>query len=185
MPGAERGCKIAVAAQRAKGRLVRREEVHVLDLQRSYGEALVLVLAEHGVAASHAGAQGLAGTADDRVVVLVGDAQIALDRRKSVDEVVAAVKRADPRGHEATRDQTATRRASDLDLLSPRERAVLQGLVDGRSGDAIAELLQISPHTVRTHVQNLLGKLGATSRLEAAGIAFDAGMRPSSTEVRV
>lgn len=58
-----------------------------------------------------------------------------------------------------------------VDQLTPREREVLQLLVEGASGQSIARSLGISPNTVRTHVQNVLTKLQVSSRLEAATFA--------------
>ena len=66
-----------------------------------------------------------------------------------------------------------------VELLSPREREVLQELVDGRSHEVAAEDLYISPHTFRTHVKNILTKLGAHSSIEAVSIAVCAGVRPT------
>lgn len=52
--------------------------------------------------------------------------------------------------------------------LTPREREVLAILAEGGNNDAIAQALVISPQTARTHIQNVLTKLGVHSRLEAA-----------------
>jgi DNA-binding NarL/FixJ family response regulator len=57
--------------------------------------------------------------------------------------------------------------------LSVREREVLALLGRGRSNELIGEVLFISPHTVRTHIQNILEKLGFHSRLEAASFAME------------
>lgn len=62
-----------------------------------------------------------------------------------------------------------------LDLLSGRERQVLQLLAAAHSLDQIAKQLGISPNTVRTHVQNVITKLGVNSRLEAVLLAQRAG----------
>jgi DNA-binding CsgD family transcriptional regulator len=55
--------------------------------------------------------------------------------------------------------------------LTSREREVLRLLVAGRSNKEIAAALFISPKTASVHVSNILGKLGASSRTEAAAIA--------------
>ena len=55
--------------------------------------------------------------------------------------------------------------------LTSREREVLRLLVAGRSNKEIAGALFISPKTASVHVSNILGKLGASSRTEAAAIA--------------
>jgi len=52
--------------------------------------------------------------------------------------------------------------------LSPREREVLRLVADGRDNSAIARELVISPYTVRNHVSNILLKLGAENRVQAA-----------------
>jgi DNA-binding NarL/FixJ family response regulator len=60
--------------------------------------------------------------------------------------------------------------------LSPREREVLALVADGLKTSGIAEELVISPETARTHVQNVLGKLGVHSRLEAASFVIENGL---------
>jgi DNA-binding NarL/FixJ family response regulator len=55
--------------------------------------------------------------------------------------------------------------------LTSREEAVLALIASGATNAEIAEELSISVHTVKSHVQNLLRKLGVSSRREAAQIA--------------
>jgi DNA-binding NarL/FixJ family response regulator len=55
-----------------------------------------------------------------------------------------------------------------INQLTRREKQVLVLLAEGASSEAIAEELVISPQTARTHIQNVLSKLGVHSRLEAA-----------------
>lgn len=66
-----------------------------------------------------------------------------------------------------------------LRALSPREREVLALLAGGATNADAGAALGISPQTVRTHVANLLGKLGVNSRLEAAVMARQEGVVPS------
>ncbi len=66
-----------------------------------------------------------------------------------------------------------------LSGLTDREREVLQCMVDGLPRSEIAQRLFVSANTVRTHTQNLLGKLGCHSGLEAVSLALRLGMRPS------
>jgi DNA-binding NarL/FixJ family response regulator len=56
--------------------------------------------------------------------------------------------------------------------LTRREREVLALLAQGADNQAIAQRLVISPQTARTHIQNILGKLGVHSRLEAAAFVI-------------
>ena len=66
--------------------------------------------------------------------------------------------------------------ADPLDVLTSRRLEVLHALVDGLSRAAIGERLFLSRNTVRSHIQGLLGRLGAHSTLEAVAIARAAGM---------
>jgi len=52
--------------------------------------------------------------------------------------------------------------------LSSREHEVLQRIVAGDSNKMIARALGLSPHTVKRHVANILDKVGARSRAQAA-----------------
>ena len=63
-----------------------------------------------------------------------------------------------------------------LRSLSDRERQVLDLLVRGYSNRRIAEACYLSLNTVRTHVQNVLVKLGVHSKLEAAALAVRQGL---------
>jgi DNA-binding NarL/FixJ family response regulator len=67
--------------------------------------------------------------------------------------------------------------------LTPREREVLQAMVDGLNRTQIAQRLGLSANTVRTHTQNLLAKLDLHSALEAVTLAMRAGMRPADSDV--
>jgi DNA-binding NarL/FixJ family response regulator len=60
--------------------------------------------------------------------------------------------------------------------LTKRERAVLALLAEGADNDGIAQALVISPQTARTHIQNVLTKLGVHSRLEAAAFVRQNGI---------
>ena len=63
-----------------------------------------------------------------------------------------------------------------LRSLSERERQVLALLVRGYSNRRIADACLLSLNTVRTHVQNVLVKLGVHSKLEAAALAVRQGL---------
>ncbi len=63
-----------------------------------------------------------------------------------------------------------------LESLTPREAEILSCLAAGKSGVKIAEELKIAPLTVRTHVRNMMSKLGVHSRLEAVVFGVKHGL---------
>jgi DNA-binding NarL/FixJ family response regulator len=64
--------------------------------------------------------------------------------------------------------------------LTTRERQVVLLLAEGKGHRAIADELLVSPHTARTHIRNVMRKLGAHSRLEAIAMARDDGLLASA-----
>jgi DNA-binding CsgD family transcriptional regulator len=60
--------------------------------------------------------------------------------------------------------------------LTPREREVLTLLTEGRSNQAIADTLFISPRTAKNHVASILAKLGVESRAAATAYALRQGL---------
>ena len=76
----------------------------------------------------------------------------------------------------ARRDRTESERL--VESLTPREQQVLRCMVAGLGRQAVADRLYLSPHTVRTHMQNVLGKLGVHSTLAAVALARRAGVGP-------
>jgi PAS domain S-box-containing protein len=65
--------------------------------------------------------------------------------------------------------------AAGKGVLSPREHQVVELLASGNTGEEVAERLGISPATVRVHVRNATGKLGANTRTQAVAIAVARG----------
>ncbi len=84
---------------------------------------------------------------------------------------------------EVRRHRTESERL--VESLTPREREVLRCMVAGLGRKAVAERLFLSPHTVRTHMQNVLGKLGVHSTLAAVALARRAGVAPAEDLVPV
>jgi DNA-binding NarL/FixJ family response regulator len=78
------------------------------------------------------------------------------------------------RAHEERQDNDRL-----LAALTPREREVLSCLADGVGRREVAERLHLSANTVRTHLQNLMAKLGVHSTLEAVAIS-----RPHLRQIR-
>ncbi len=69
---------------------------------------------------------------------------------------------------------------SSLEDLTPREHEVLQLLAEGKSNPQIAQHLGISRGTAKTHVQNIIRKLGASDRTQAVVRAIDLASNPPS-----
>jgi two-component system, NarL family, response regulator len=93
----------------------------------------------------------------------------------SADELLAAI-RAVAQGRTLLAPAVAERLVAGVsdqapEPLTPRELEVLTLLGQGRSNSEIAHALTIAPRTVKVHVQNILGKLGAGNRTEAVSIA--------------
>ena len=65
--------------------------------------------------------------------------------------------------------------AAPVDALSERERTVLRYLATALSYREIAEELYVSINTVKTHVKNVIRKLGVGSRAEAVARARELG----------
>lgn len=68
--------------------------------------------------------------------------------------------------------------ANEASGLTPREGDVLRLLAEGLPNKAIAQRLTITEHTVKFHVNAILGKLGAQSRTEAVVLATRRGLIP-------
>ncbi len=61
------------------------------------------------------------------------------------------------------------------DSLTPREIQVLEQVASGKSNKIIADYLEISEDTVKTHIRSILDKLGANDRTHAVTIALRRG----------
>jgi NarL family two-component system response regulator LiaR len=77
----------------------------------------------------------------------------------------------------ALRNGVATGGAKVLETLSARERDVLALMADGMSNARIASQLGIAEKTVKTHVSNVLAKLGVADRTQAAVYAWKSGLK--------
>jgi two-component system response regulator FixJ len=76
------------------------------------------------------------------------------------------------RGRDSPERQAITVRLSEL---SPREREVLRGVIDGKQNKVIAHDLGISPRTVEVYRANLMTKMQAASLSELVRMALIAG----------
>ena len=75
-----------------------------------------------------------------------------------------------------TRDHYLDTASTPDERLTPRELEVLRALTEGLSTPEICASLAITPNTLRTHVQNIMGKLHVHSKLEAVAFALRHGL---------
>jgi len=106
----------------------------------------------------------------DRVAGLLLGADDFIVKPFDPGELVARVQRFVARRSAATR--RAAGRPAGQPHLTDREAEVLQLLADGMKPKEVATTLSISPKTVATHIQNLLGKLSVHSRAELVARAY-------------
>jgi len=97
----------------------------------------------------------------------------------SMAELVGAIERiaaggsyVDPR---LDRILLSPRATAQLPQLSPREREIMHLMAEGRTAEAIANELNVSVETVRTHVRNVIRKLQARNRVHAIALALERG----------
>jgi DNA-binding NarL/FixJ family response regulator len=97
-------------------------------------------------------------------------------------ELVARVRRLAPL--RAPHEIAAATVADQLAILTPREREVVLLLADGLDQHEIAERLFISPKTVATHIQRVLGKLDVRNRAQAVSLVLHDSARESGRLLR-
>ncbi|VXC26766.1 response regulator transcription factor [Pseudoclavibacter sp. 8L] len=141
-------------------------------------EVRVLILTtfeedEYLLAALRAGASGFIGKGaepDDIVravrAVHAGDALLSPAATRSL--ITRYVLRSQPTGPSIVPQQ--------LEQLTDREREVLLLVARGHANAEIAELLFISPHTAKTHVNRIMAKVHAHDRAQLVIIAYESGL---------
>jgi two-component system, NarL family, nitrate/nitrite response regulator NarL len=127
--------------------------------------------------------------ADDLVEALQAGARGYLLKNIDADYLVDAVRRA-TRGEAVVAPQLTGKLVAGLrngpriaaapekDRLSPREREILVLLAGGASNKEMARELDLAESTVKIHIQNILRKLGLSSRVQAAVYAVESGIAP-------
>jgi len=83
----------------------------------------------------------------------------------------------DSQAVQALTKAAAESEATEIELTA-RERSVLALIVDGKTNKDIAATLHISPTTVRDHVSQILAKLNASNRTEAAMLTTEKRLLP-------
>lgn len=129
---------------------------------------------EHGDALPIVFVTGERTEPGDRVAGLLLGADDYVIKPFDPDELLARVRRMVMRsGFVGSRNGGAPGNSFDL---TRREREILVLLADGLSQKTIAAEFGISPKTVATHIQRILGKLGVHSRAEAVAVAHRGGL---------
>jgi DNA-binding NarL/FixJ family response regulator len=131
------------------------------------------------------------GNEDVAVAALEAGCDGYFEKSEPSEKLVTAI-RAVHRGETAISSDELARLLSRLrpshrdvgDDLTARELDVLRLLAEGTGNKEIAQQLSISLNTVRNHVQSILTKLGAHSKLEAVMIAARAGIVPTERRRR-
>ena len=125
------------------------------EIKDAYGDKVGFILVSAHRTESFDRVGGLLVGADDYVV-----------KPFETDELLARARRL--LGRTNGREAGGAR----IGALTPREGEVLDLLLDGRTDDEMASTLFISPKTVSTHVQRILGKLGVHNRAQVVALVL-------------
>jgi DNA-binding NarL/FixJ family response regulator len=136
------------------------------ELRDRFGESLGIIFLSGKRIESLDRISGLLLGADDYVVKPFDPDELLARVRTVVRRVSKPRQSSNGNGH----SHAAGSPAADAEL-TPRELEVLQLLAEGLTQTQIAMQLVISPRTVGTHIQNLLGKLDVHSRAQAVALA--------------
>ena len=165
-------------------------DVALIDLALPDGNGIQLIKELHG-ASPHSQALVLTGRADPVEYAQAVEAGAAgmLQKAVGISDIIDAVRRLQagesllsPQETIALLRLAARQREHDREAaaaargLTPREREVLQGLAAGLGDKEIAQRLYISTETARTHMVNILAKLGVDTRLQALVFAVRHGL---------
>ena len=166
--------------------------LHPDDLRGDVGETVVLDLSAGDRARSTALAE-LVGDRATRLIQLGDDprghlAQLSVHVRVAttagLDELLQAIVGDEQPADRHEGHHTTPSRPGRI-VLTNRERELLRELLAGHTSAEVAARWSVSEHTVRTHRQNLLQKIGARSQSEAAVWALRVGLTPASAAQEV
>jgi NarL family two-component system response regulator LiaR len=99
-----------------------------------------------------------------------------LDMLRGLERGEAAMTRQTTARLLAGLNRAATEPAASPDSLTAQEKRLLRYLADGMTNKAIAQAMSVSENTVKYHLKNILQKLGAQNRTEAAAYAVRSGL---------
>jgi DNA-binding NarL/FixJ family response regulator len=132
------------------------------ELREEHGEHLPIVFVS-----------GERAEASDRVVGLLNGGDDYLVKPIDPEELTVRLRRLITRAKSRTEPSP---RGDAFSELTTREREVLRLLARGLTQGQIARDLEISPATVGTHIQRVLGKLDVHSRTQAVALAYREGL---------
>jgi two-component system, NarL family, nitrate/nitrite response regulator NarL len=170
--------------------VLRREQVDVCLLDVAFGsDSAMSWLAMLRSASPRTHIVLLTGHLDDTVLAAgrLAGVRALVDKRRPIAEIVATLDRVHA-GESLVPDAAIARPAGPVrrsapgsaqrlaEFLTPREREVLSALVRGADTGKLARTLGIAQATARSHIQSVLTKMGAHSRLQAATAAVRYGM---------
>ena len=136
----------------------------IAEIRKEFPDARIIVLTTYTGDAQVSGAL----KAGARAYIIKAD--VHLELLEVIRSVHAGQKRIPPQIAAELADHAAD------DPLSPREIDVLRLIATGHSNKLIADRLSISEATAKTHVANILSKLGANDRAHAVTIAMKRGI---------
>jgi DNA-binding NarL/FixJ family response regulator len=143
-------------------------DVLVLDASLTVGDSLLRLRQELGLRVLLLTDSGEDSPATAAAALEAGLADAVLDHAVALVTLERAV---NGQATSASRPRRTVPEKRRIDwLLTAREREVIGLLLAGRSTDAMALALGVSRSTVHSHVQSILRKLGAQSRIEAVSI---------------
>jgi DNA-binding NarL/FixJ family response regulator len=128
------------------------------ELRERYGDSIPIIFISGERTDALDRAAGLLLGADDYMIKPVDPGELIARVRRLVERPRTNERHLGPNGK--------------LESLTEREREVLDLLAEGQRQEEIASTLVISPRTVATHIQRILGKLGVRSRAQAVSIAL-------------
>lgn len=147
----------------------------VRELRRVNPDCPILVLSgtagrAQAAAAVEAGADGIVDKAAP-----IGDVLVAVGKLAEGESLLAQAEIIDLLRLAAQQRERDRAASAALQRLTPRERQVLAAVAEGHSDKEIALRFSVSHETIRTHMVNILGKLGVDSRLQAVLLALRHG----------